>query len=192
MGVPLWWALWLGIRVLLPLLTGQGPRSNQTELLFVRGRNTPGRFVAHLKNDWAWNGDCLDYTETHPLISFSGPQKAWWHFSPSQRDLMPKVSVTHLHREAVFREKGISFISMWCFSPFILFCTFRSAKCLFLAWPHWMEGQPEQWWRLSVASRFLKQGTVRVQSKLTGEQCSTTTGGAAAENRTMLATEADH
>lgn len=106
MGVPLWWALWLGIRVPLLLMTGQGPWSDQTELLFVRGRNTPGRFVAHLKNDWAWNGDCLDYTETHPLISFSGPQKAWWRFSPSQWDLMPKVSVTHLHREQGFWKRG--------------------------------------------------------------------------------------
>lgn len=36
------------------------------------------------------------------------------------------------------------------------------------------------------------QGTVRVQSKLTGEQRGTITGGAAEENRTVLATEADH
>lgn len=160
--MPLWWALWLGIRVLLPLLTGQGPWSDQTELLFVRGRNTPGKFVAHLKNDWAWNGDCLDYTETHLLISFSGPQKAWWCFSPSQWDLMPKVSVTHLHREAEFREKGIPFISMCFFFSFRSVLYISECQCPFLAWPHCMAGQPERWWRLSVASRFLMQGMVRV------------------------------
>lgn len=36
------------------------------------------------------------------------------------------------------------------------------------------------------------QGTVRELCKLTEEQWGTITGGAAAENRTMLATEADH
>lgn len=63
--------LWLlvSLRGLSSLLIGQS-RKETRQFLFIRGRKTPGRFVALLKNDWAGNGYSLDYTETHPLSSY--------------------------------------------------------------------------------------------------------------------------
>lgn len=69
-GLPsCWWFVALSLRGLSSLLIGQSHKETR-QFLFIRGRNTPGRFVALLKNDWAGNGYSLDYMETHPLISY--------------------------------------------------------------------------------------------------------------------------
>lgn len=126
-----------------------------------------------LKNNWAWNGYCLDYRETHLLISFFRITKGLMaDLAPATGIWCQKISVTHLLREAVFRTKGISFISSFVFS-------FHSVPCIYgvpcmrfqldltersggetFQWPspRWLPGW---WWTLSGASRFLTQRVAR-------------------------------
>lgn len=69
------------------------------------------------KKRLAWNGYCLDYRKTHLLISFfritKGPMA---DAAPASGIWCQQNSVTHLHKEAVFRTEGISFISSFVFS----------------------------------------------------------------------------